>query len=81
MNEAQPKSAPVFVKIDEYKDILDILTMIKTKLKETKSILDNITELKKEEDSELELWNTTLAEIESKIDLMDQTLVQPEYPQ
>lgn len=70
--------APVFVKIDEYKDILDILELIKDKLGEAKRTLGNINALKNEEDSELELWSSTLNEIEKKVESIDRTLFEPE---
>jgi len=56
--------APVFVKIDDYKDILDVLDLIKDRLGEAKRTLADINELKNDEDAELELWNSTLYEIE-----------------
>ena len=70
--------APVFVKIDDYKDILHILEMIKSKLNEAKETLENINELKNEEDSELELWGSNLNEIEKKIENIDKSLFGPE---
>lgn len=70
--------APVFVKIDDYKDILDILELIKNKLNEARETLGNLNELKNEEDSELELWKSTLNEIERKVENIDRTLLEPE---
>ncbi|MBL7055840.1 hypothetical protein ISS07_02925 [Candidatus Woesearchaeota archaeon] len=70
--------APVFVKIDEYKDVLDMLELIKDKLNEAKRTLANINEMKNEEDSELDMWKTTLNEIERKVDGIDRTLIEPE---
>ena len=70
--------APVFVKIEDYKDILDILELIKNKLNEAKETLGNLNELKNEEDSELELWRSTLNDIERKVENIDRTLLEPE---
>lgn len=70
--------APVFVRVDEYKDVLDIMGIIKDKLSEARNTLGRINELKNEEDSELDLWNTSLEEIERKIEHIDKTLFQPE---
>jgi hypothetical protein len=70
--------APVFVKIDDYKDILDVLDLIKDRLGEAKRTLADINELKNDEDAELELWNSTLNEIERKLDGIDRTLFEPE---
>jgi len=68
---------PVFVKIEEYKDVLDIMNMIRNKLGEAKTILAKINELKNEEDAELELWHSGVEEVERKIDFVDRALFEP----
>ncbi len=70
--------SPVFVKIDEYKDVLEIIGVVKDKIEEARSTLGKINELKNDEDSELELWNSKLEEIEKKIEFIDRSLFQPE---
>jgi len=70
--------APVFVKIDEYKDVLDITGMIRNKLDEAKRTLGKVNELKNQEDSELGSWSNALNEIERKIDFIDKALFEPE---
>jgi len=70
--------APVFIKIENYKDVLDVLDLIKDRLGEAKRTLADINELKNDEDAELELWNSTLYEIEKKIEDIDKTLFEPE---
>ena len=68
---------PVYVKIDEYKDVLDLIKMIKNKLTEAKEMLSRINELKNEEDAELELWHSGVEEIERKIEFVDKALFEP----
>ena len=70
--------APVFVKMDDYKDILDVLDLIKDRLGEAKRTLADINELKNDEDEEIELWRSTLNEIENKLDDINRTLFEPE---
>jgi len=70
--------APVFVKIEDYKDIMDILGLVRDRLGEAKRTLAGINSLKNEEDSELSTWGTTLSEIEKKLDNIDRTLFEPE---
>jgi chromosome segregation ATPase len=70
--------ARVFVRIDDYKNVLSILELIKNKLEEAKSTLSEINELKNEENSELEMWGSTLDDIEAKLDTLDRTLFEPE---
>ncbi len=68
---------PVFVRIDEYKDVLEIMSQLKDKLEEAKKTLGKINELKNEEDAELELWHTGIDEVERKIEFIDRTLFEP----
>lgn len=69
---------PVFVKVDEYKEILDVLDMIKSKIKDIKATLDGINSLKNEENAELSMWNSAVSEIERKIEGIDKLLFEPE---
>ena len=69
--------APVYVRIEEYKDVLDIMNMIRNKIESAKETLAKINELKNEEDAELELWHTGLEEVERKIVFVDKTLFEP----
>ena len=69
------EKAPVFVKIDEYKNVLDILQVLKNKVSDGKSLLEKIHQLKAEEDSELEEWSAELEEIEKRIDGIDKSLL------
>jgi|TARA_Y100000310_G_scaffold208219_1_gene208782 hypothetical protein len=70
--------APVFIKIESYKDVLDVLDLIKDRLGEAKRTLADINELKNDEDVELDLWSSTLDEMERKIENIDRTLFEPE---
>lgn len=74
----QKTGAPVFVKIDEYKEILDVLDMIKGKIKEIRDVLGSINALRNEEDAELAMWNNTINDIEKKIDGIDRIMFEPE---
>ena len=74
----QRTGAPVFVKVDEYKEILDILDMIKGKIKEVRGTLDNLNSLRNEENAELSMWNNAINEIERKIESIDRLMFEPE---
>ena len=70
--------APVFIKIENYKDVLDVLDLIKDRLGEAKRTLADISEIKNDEDAELDLWSSTLEEMGRKIENIDRTLFEPE---
>ncbi|MFH0979092.1 MAG: hypothetical protein V1837_07375 [Candidatus Woesearchaeota archaeon] len=72
------KEMPIFVRIDEYKDILDLMGLLKTKIAETRSVMGRLSEIKNEEDATLEQWKTQLDEIERKISYIDKTLFETE---
>jgi peptidoglycan hydrolase CwlO-like protein len=65
---------PLYVKIEDYKDIVDIMTLIRKKIQDAKGILNSINNLKNEEDVEIEQWNMNIEEINKKIDFLDRTL-------
>ncbi len=69
---------PVFVKIEDYDQVLTVMKTIRKKLDESKDTLAKIHELKAEEDHQLEMWQNTLSEVEKKIDFIDQSLSEPE---
>lgn len=78
MKEERLGEAPVFVKVDSYKDVLDVIELIKEKLEQAKKTLEDINEVKKEEDSELDLWKSTLDELEEKVHNINNFLFEPE---
>ena len=70
--------APVFVKVDDYKEILDVLDMIKGKLEEIRGTLHDVHELRNQEDAEITMWNSTIDEIEKKVDNIDKMIFEPQ---
>ena len=72
--------AQVFVKIDDYKDVLDTVGLIKDKLNEAKNTLLKLKELRNKEDAELGVWESKLDEVESKIEGIDHILFEPSSP-
>lgn len=69
---------PVFVKIDDYKEVLDILSVVKSKVSEAKSVLTHLSELKEKEDAEISSWNLAIDDIDKKMQYIDHTLFEPE---
>ena len=65
------KNVPVFVKINDYKEILDIVDVMKQKLKETRMSLDRLKELKLKENQELEDWDKNVGEISRRLSFID----------
>jgi len=64
----------VFVKIEEYKDVIALFDQLKVKLKKARETLDKVIELKKEEQTEIELWHNSINEIETKMEYIDRSI-------
>ena len=72
------RAMPIYVRVEEYKDVLDVINLVKNKLVDTKDLLNRINELKSKEDAELEKWHFEMDEVERKIDFIDRTLFEPD---
>ena len=76
--KGQKTGAPIFVKVDEYKEILDVLDMVKGKVSEIKETLNGINSLRDQEDAEVVMWGSTINDIEKKIEDIDKLMFEPE---
>ena len=63
MNEQKP----IFVKIDQYHDVLDVINSVKGKLAEAKGILKEIDQLRTLEATEVESYKAKVDEVEKKL--------------
>jgi len=77
VNKMEQK-APVFVKIEDYKDITEIMTLVKEKLDQARFLLNKINELKRQEDTELGNWTRELDEVTKRVYEIDRMLLEPE---
>jgi prefoldin subunit 5 len=72
------QGAPVYVKVNEYKEILDIIELIKGKITEVRTTLEGIDSLRNDEDAEVTAWADAINEIEKKIEDIDRMMFEPE---
>ena len=68
----------VFVKLDEYNEILTLVKKMRTKINNAKMVLHKVQKAKRDEDVELELWQASLDQVERKIAMVDQSLETPQ---
>jgi predicted nucleic acid-binding Zn-ribbon protein len=68
---------PVYVKINEYRDVLEVVQVLKKKLAEARDTLEQIQQLRNEEEAELESWKAGLIDIEQKVSHLDSSLFEP----
>ena len=72
------EKSPVFIKIDKYRQVLDVVDVLKKQVDEIRSTLQQIKRLKTQEEEEIRMWEANIAEVEKKILFVDQTLFEPE---
>lgn len=64
----------MFVKLDEYKEVMRVLDEMKKNVAEAQTCLDKANAIRKEEDVEIDIWNKSVQEIQRRIHAMDKTL-------
>lgn len=67
----QDKNVPVFVKINDYKEILDIVDVMKQKLTETRRCIAKVNQLKDQENQEIMQWEKNVVEITKRLSFID----------
>jgi hypothetical protein len=70
------KGAPIFVKVEDYRDVLDMIDLLKQKINDANGIIKGIKQIKEKEDHEIETWEASLEEVESRVASIDKTLVE-----
>ncbi len=56
----------IFIKIDNYNDTVDVIELIRNKLRESRGTLQKIRQLKTEEDALIGKWNAELDEMDKR---------------
>ncbi len=57
---------PVFVKIDQYKQLTQILAAIDQKINESEKLLQQLAKLSEDEEAQLKAWATSLEEVKAR---------------
>ncbi|MCX8147241.1 MAG: hypothetical protein N3D84_02125 [Candidatus Woesearchaeota archaeon] len=66
---------PMFIKLEEYNQIRDLLVLIKGKIDEAKSAISRINQLRLEEEREIASWSNEIEEVEKKLAVIDEALI------
>ncbi|MDP7140797.1 MAG: hypothetical protein QF362_01455 [Candidatus Woesearchaeota archaeon] len=67
-------SGPLFVKQDSYRSILEGISIIKDKLKQSEDLVLNLNNIKNSKDKEFERWRTSLEDMQRKLIYVDKIL-------
>lgn len=68
------ESNHVFVKIDKYKEILEVVEVINKKIVNVKQLLSDLEELKNKEEEEIMNWEKSMDEITHKTELIKEQI-------
>ena len=72
----EEKEAPIFIKVENYKEVIELMRSIKRKVEEAKANLERIYTIKSEEDIKIEEWDDLLRDLEKKTTFIDETLLE-----
>ena len=64
----------MFIRMDTYKDAMTTIDTIKNKIVDAKKSLYRISELKKEEEVEMEIWKKMVHDVEERLRKIDHTM-------
>jgi hypothetical protein len=67
-------NVPVFVKIDDFKEIAEIVGMLREKLGDAKHRLEKLSEIKAKEDAMIDKWRAGIEEVEHHMEDVDKML-------
>lgn len=72
------EQSPVFIKLEDYREILDLVDGLKQQLVSVHATFDEIQQLRDQEQAEIDAWNKNLVSVEKQLEQIDATLFEPE---
>jgi hypothetical protein len=66
------ENIPIYVKVDKYKELLEVLKVINGKLANVDKTIGKINDLKAQEDAQLTGWNENLTDIKARLEKINQ---------
>lgn len=66
------ENVPIYVKVDKYKELLEVLKTINAKLQNVDKTISKINDLKAQEDNQIQSWNDNLADIRARLEKINQ---------
>jgi vacuolar-type H+-ATPase subunit I/STV1 len=67
------ENVPIYVKVDKYKELVEVLKAINTKLGQVDKTIEKINALKVQEDEQLRAWSENLADVKSRLEKINQS--------
>lgn len=67
---------PVFIRVDDTRDINMILSLAKNKLRDAKELMARVQDLSRQEAAEIAAWQRDLQTVKARTENIDKTLVE-----
>jgi peptidoglycan hydrolase CwlO-like protein len=62
------ENVPIYVKVDKYKELVEVLKAINTKLQSIDKTIERVNQLKSQEDLQLQSWTENLSDIKGRLE-------------
>jgi hypothetical protein len=62
------ENVPIYVKVDKYKELVEVLKAISSKIQSVDKTIERISALKSQEDTQMQAWTENLADIKARLD-------------
>lgn len=65
----------MFVRMEQYREAVKTIDMIKAKIAEAENALKKLHDFKDEEEAEMAIWRNTVDELKSRIAAIEKTMI------
>lgn len=65
----------MFVRMEQYREAVKTIDLIKTKIAEAENTLKKLHDFKDEEEAEMVMWRNTVDELKSRIASIEKTMI------
>jgi uncharacterized protein YoxC len=72
------QKAQVFVRVEEYKSIIELMEAVRQKLGQAKNLLAKVNELKQQEDQQIDSWAKDIDDVEDRLNSISKSLLEPQ---
>ncbi len=67
------ENVPIYVKVDKYKELVDTLKAITTKIESIDRTIEKVNQLKAQEDLQLQAWSENLGDIKARMEKINKS--------
>jgi hypothetical protein len=68
------ENMPVYVKVERPREVFDVITVIKSKIQDSRVIFNKVMDLMEKEEEELSNWNSKIQAAKARFDYLNKVL-------